>query len=166
MSMVDHMLEPPRPVRRLEVITGVGGRRRWSADEKARILVEAMAPGAVVSDVARRHGISPQHLFTWRRQAMREADDHPLAFTPVLVAPDTPQSAPPARREAVIKIVVEGAVNRVPSGADGTTLARVLHALKSLRRSGQPALSASWWRPSPWTSVRALTDWPPSCATP
>jgi transposase len=43
--MVDHMLEPPRPVRRLEVITGAGGRRRWSADEKARILEEAMAPG-------------------------------------------------------------------------------------------------------------------------
>ncbi len=73
--MVDHMLEPPRPVRRLEVITGVGGRRRWSADEKTRILEEAMAPGAVVSEVARRNGMSPQHLFTWRRQARREADD-------------------------------------------------------------------------------------------
>jgi transposase len=81
-SMVDPMLEPPRPVRRLEVITGAGGRRRWSADEKARILEEAMAPGAVVSEVARRNGLSPQHLFTWRRQAKREADNHPLAFTP------------------------------------------------------------------------------------
>ena len=133
MSMVDHMLEPPRPVRRLEVITGAGGRWRWPTDEKARILEEAMAPGAVVSDVARRNGMSPQHLFTWRRQAKREADDHPLAFTPVVVAPDSSQSAPPARREAVIEIVVEGAVIRVPSGADGTTLALVLHALKSLR---------------------------------
>ena len=85
--MVDHMLEPPRPVRRLEVITGAGGRRRWPMDEKARILEEAMAPGAVVSEVARRHGMSPQHLFTWRRQARREAGDHPLAFTPVVVAP-------------------------------------------------------------------------------
>jgi len=53
--MVDHMLEPPRAVRRLEVITGAGGRRRWSADEKAQILEEALAPGAVVSEVARRH---------------------------------------------------------------------------------------------------------------
>jgi hypothetical protein len=64
--MVDHILEPSRPVRRLEVITGVGGRRRWSADEKARIQEEATAPGAVVSKVARRNGMSPQHLFTWR----------------------------------------------------------------------------------------------------
>ena len=131
--MVDHMLEPPRAVRRLEVITGAGGRWRWSADEKARILEEAMAPGAVVSEVARRNGLSPQHLFTWRRQAKCEADNHPLAFTPVVVAPDTPQSTPPASREAVIEVAVAGAVIRVPSGADGATLALVLQALKSLR---------------------------------
>jgi transposase len=92
-----------------------------------------MAPGAVVSEVARRNGLSPQHLFTWRRQAKREADNHPLAFTPVVVSPDTPQPTPATCREAIIEIAVEGAVIRVPPGADGATLARVLHALKSLR---------------------------------
>jgi transposase len=131
--MVDPMLEPFRPVRRLEVITGVGGHRRWSADEKARILEEAMAPGAVVSEVARRHDMAPQHLFTWLRQARREADNHPLAFTPVVVSPDTPQPTPATYREAIIEIVVEGVVIRIPPGADGATLAVVLHALKSLR---------------------------------
>jgi transposase len=131
--MVDHMLEPPRPVRRLEVITGAGGRRRWSADEKARILEEATGPGAVVSEVARRNGMSPQHLFTWRRQARREADNHPLAFTPVVVSPDTPQPTPATCREAFIEIVLEGVVIRVPSGVDEETLALVLHTLKSLR---------------------------------
>jgi len=131
--MVDHMLEPPRPVRRLEVITGAGGRRRWSADEKARILEEAMAPGAVVSEVARRNGLLPQHLFTWRRQAKREAGDPPLAFTPVIVAPEPPQPTPATCREAVIEVAVAGAVIRVPSGADGATLALVLQTLKSLR---------------------------------
>jgi transposase len=125
------MLEPPRPVRRLEVITGAGGRRRWPTDEKARILEEALVPGAIVSEVARRHGMSPQHLFTWRRQARREAGDPPLAFTPVVVAPDQPQ--PAARPEAVIEIAVEGAIIRVPPGVDGATLALVLQALKSLR---------------------------------
>ena len=129
--MFDHMLEPPRPVRRLEVITGVGGRRRWSADEKARILEEVLAPGAIVSEVARRHGMSPQHLFTWRRQAKREAGDHPLAFTPVVVAPDTPQPIP--ARETVIEIAVADAIIRVPPGVDGATLAVVLQALKSVR---------------------------------
>ena len=133
MSMVDHMLEPPRAVRRLEVITGAGGRRRWSADEKARILEEAMVPGAVVSEVARRHDMAPQHLFTWLRQARREANNHPLAFPPVVVSPDTPQPTPAVYREAIIEIVVEGVVIRVPPGVDEATLALVLHALKSLR---------------------------------
>jgi transposase len=87
----------------------------------------------VVSEVARRNGMSPQHLFTWRRQAKREADNHPLAFTPVVVSPDTPQPTPATCREAIIEIVVEGVVIRVPRGVDGATLALVLHALKSLR---------------------------------
>ncbi len=133
MSMVDPMLEPPRPVRCLEVITGASGRRRWPTDEKARILEEAVAPGAIVSIVARRHGLSPKHLFTWRRQAKREADNHPLAFTPVVVSPDTLQPTPAACRKAIIEIVVEGVAIRVPPGVDGATLALVLHALKSLR---------------------------------
>ena len=117
-------------MRRLEVITGAGGRRRWSADEKAQILEEATAPGAVVSEVARRHGMAPQHLFTWLRQAKRQAAASPLAFTPVVVASDTLQ--PTARGEAVIEIVMGGAVIRVPSGVDAATLAFVLQTLKSL----------------------------------
>src|SRR5215212_5198187 len=121
--MVDHVLEPPRSVRRLEVITGAGGRRRWSADEKMRILEEATAPGAVVSEVARRNGMSPQHLFTWRRQAKCEADNHPLPFTPVVVSPDPPQPTPAACREAIIEIVVAGVVIRVPPGVDAAALA-------------------------------------------
>jgi transposase len=59
-------------VRRIELITGTGRRRQWSAEDKARIVVESLKPGANVSEVARRHGLSPQQLFGWRRQA-REA---------------------------------------------------------------------------------------------
>ena len=69
MSRLDHRLEPDGEVRRFEVITGVIGRRRWSADDRARIVEETLAPGAVVSEVARRHGLTPQQLFTWRREA-------------------------------------------------------------------------------------------------
>src|SRR5258708_14023425 len=56
-------------VRRIELITGTGRRRRWSDTDKARIVVESLRPGANVSEVARRHGLSPQQLFGWRREA-------------------------------------------------------------------------------------------------
>jgi transposase-like protein len=55
-------------VRRIELITGASRRRQWSDDDKARIIVESLMPGANVSEVARRNGLSPQQLFGWRRQ--------------------------------------------------------------------------------------------------
>lgn len=98
--MLEDMVELPRSVRRLEVVTGVGGRRRWSDAERGRILAEATAPGAVVSVVARPHGMSPQHLFTWLRAARRSAASLPVAppltFVPALVEEDVPD--PVARR--------------------------------------------------------------------
>lgn len=56
-------------VRRIELITGTGRRRRWSREGKAAIVVESLEPGVSVSEVARRHGLSPQQLFAWRREA-------------------------------------------------------------------------------------------------
>ena len=53
--------------RRIEVITSVQRRWRWSAEEKAGIVQETYAPGMSVSLVARQHGISPNQVFTWRR---------------------------------------------------------------------------------------------------
>ncbi len=67
------------PVRRIELITGTGRRRQWSEDDKARIIIESLRPGANVSEVARRNGLSPQQLFGWRRGARaimaEETDD-------------------------------------------------------------------------------------------
>lgn len=56
-------------VRRIELITGAGRRRRWTTADKARVVVESFVPGANVSEVARRNGLSPQQLFGWRREA-------------------------------------------------------------------------------------------------
>jgi transposase len=89
-STHNHTLEPKATgVRRLEVITGTGGRRRFSEDDKARIIEETLAPSAVISEVARRHGLSPQQLFRWRRQARRHAvdanPDPAAAFVPAIV---------------------------------------------------------------------------------
>ena len=93
MSMLDHTLKP-EAVRRVEVITGTGRRRRFSDDDKARIVEETLAPGAVVSEVARRHGLSPQQLFGWRRQARQPleattGEDAPL-FVPAVVDTASP----------------------------------------------------------------------------
>src|ERR1700716_1273201 len=54
---------------RVEVLGGVERRRRWSQDDKVRIVEETLAPGAKVTEVARRNGIAASVVFTWRRQA-------------------------------------------------------------------------------------------------
>ena len=58
------MTNPPN---RIEVVTSVQRRRRWTASEKVRMVEETFAPGMTVSLVARQHGVAPNQLFTWRR---------------------------------------------------------------------------------------------------
>ena len=55
-------------MRRVEIITGRERRRRWSAEEKARLVAEAFAPGAIISHVARRHDVAESCLYAWRKQ--------------------------------------------------------------------------------------------------
>src|SRR5277367_768214 len=57
--------------RRIEILTGPVRRRRWSAEEKARIVEETLAPGARVAEVARRWQVCSQQVFGWRRAACR-----------------------------------------------------------------------------------------------
>lgn len=61
---------PDGPFSRVEVITSVQRRRRWSTAEKVRLVEEAMQPGMSVSFVARQAGISPSQLFAWKRRMM------------------------------------------------------------------------------------------------
>ena len=82
--------------RRVEVITGVGRRRRWSLEEKARIVAESLDPATTASAVARRYGLHVSQLFTWRQQLQRSASSAETiggpTFVPVLMAED--RSAP------------------------------------------------------------------------
>src|SRR3954467_12262529 len=59
--------------RRFEVITGVGRRRRWSDEDKARIVAESLDPATTASAVARRYGLHASQLFTWRQQLQGSA---------------------------------------------------------------------------------------------
>jgi transposase len=128
--------------RRVEVLTGPGRRRRWSAEEKARIVAETLAPGARVSEVARRWQICPQQVFGWRRQARLDvADPSPAsssntapAFVPIIAEAARP--AVPASPAAGIEIKLAGAVVRVVSGTDTALLSEVLRAV---RTSATPA---------------------------
>jgi transposase len=56
------------PTDRIEIITSVQRRRRRTASEKVRMVEETFEAGMTVSLVARRHGVAPNQLFTWRRQ--------------------------------------------------------------------------------------------------
>ena len=127
----------PVQVRRLEVLTGVGGRRRWSPDDKARIVEETLARGATVSDVARRHDIRPQQLFGWCR-GMRIADPElRMTFVPALVeAPskaEHPRPKPVRTGRGDIELEIDGVVVRVRRSAEAKTVAAVIKALKAVR---------------------------------
>jgi transposase-like protein len=63
--------EAEPPLRRVEVFTGTGRRRRWTPEQKALIIAETYESGETVSTVARRHGLTAQQLFTWRRNAQQ-----------------------------------------------------------------------------------------------
>jgi transposase len=64
---------------------GLERRRRWSQDDKARIVEETLAPGAKVTEVARRNGVAASLVFTWRRQA-RTIEQVGPRFAPVQIA--------------------------------------------------------------------------------
>ena len=140
MSGLDLTLDPkPAPVRRIEVITGASGRRHWSDEEKSQVIEASLAPGAVVSQVARRHGLTPQQLFTWRREARRKAQsdqearfvpavlDESARNAPAIMEPSATVAPPPA-----IEVEVNGARVRIWPQADPALATAVLRALRPL----------------------------------
>ncbi len=88
-----------RPVfERLEVVE-TGRRRRWTEDDKLRIVAESLSGSRQVSSTARRYGISRSLLTTWRRQFRvqpQAGGEDGSGFVPAVVVPEGPASAPPA----------------------------------------------------------------------
>jgi transposase len=132
--MVDDIVDASDRRGRVDIHVGVGRRRRWSAEEKGRIVAESYAPGAVVSAVARRHEISPQHLFMWRKAArsgrlVLPSDEGPM-FVPIVTAADRALFEKPPGRGS-IKIAIAGAVVHAEPGVDLGWLRDVLRAVKA-----------------------------------
>jgi len=91
--------------RRIELITGVARRRRWTASEKAALVTESLRPGMNISDLARRSGVNRGLLQTWRRAALREMPARGEVFVPLRV-----QDEPPTQLGAAGNEVAGGAV--------------------------------------------------------
>jgi transposase len=129
---------------RVEVLGGLERRRRWSQDDKARIVEETLAPGAKVTEVARRNGVAASVVFTWRRQA-RTVERVGPCFAPVRIAAavtgeesakppseeDRLMRQLPAARNGLIEIELGNRRRiRVDAQVDPEALARVLDVLE------------------------------------
>jgi transposase len=116
--MTDHTLDPNTgDIRRIEVITGTGRRRRWSGEIKAQIIAESFSGEASVSEVARRHGLRPQQLFGWRHQArngeLAVNGDDPPAFVPMITDGARAPASRGAPADSAIEIELAGMIVRV-----------------------------------------------------
>ena len=111
-----------------EVLVGPERRRRWSTEEKLRILAQSVAPGSSPSLACRLNGISSGQLYTWRRQ-FRTGEL--TGFVPVSVAPDVlpPPSPEPVAPSAIEVELPSGVKLRVSGGVNEAALRRVLSAL-------------------------------------
>ena len=110
---------------RIEVITSVERRRRWSAAEKQQLVAATLEPGASVTAIARAAGVHPSQLYGWRRQLRAQPQ---IGFTPVQIA----SAAAPAGLAGVGAIEIEfasGARLRIAGAADPATVSAIIKAL-------------------------------------
>ncbi|MFB9268091.1 transposase [Bradyrhizobium erythrophlei] len=128
-------------VARLDVISS-GARRRWTLDEKQRIVAESYAAPRQVSATARRNGLSASQLFTWRRLArdgrLAEADGG-TTFAPIVISPEQPEAADrslspracaPAVAGRIEIVLMRGHRVIVDNDVDAAVLARVVAVLE------------------------------------
>jgi transposase len=113
----------------MTLITGGERRRRWSAEERVRILAAIEEPGAVVAEVARRADVSTSLVYKWRREARSAASTS--GFAQVIVE-DAPQGPAHVSEPELAAILVEMKDARVRIGANASS-ALIAATLKALR---------------------------------
>ena len=117
-------------------MSGPMGRRSWSEAVKARIVAESFEAGARVVDVARRHGVAPQQVTAWRRDARKGRlvlpveDASPFA---ALVIEEAFAPTPPSESASPIEIEVDGVVVRLAGDAPAARVAEIAAALRARR---------------------------------
>jgi transposase len=100
-------------------------RREWSEAFKTEIVAETLMPGANVSAIARRTGISPSQLFGWRRQAIHNGTVAPVDALGV------PRPVEIAATSSVIEIIIDGVVVRAGTRVSDEHLRRVIRVVRS-----------------------------------
>ena len=119
---------------RLEVLDGPTGRRTWPDEVKAAIVAESFEPGVKVSAVARRHGLTPQHLTLWRRAAREGRLMLPAAgeesFAQLVVGDPCAGKQGDPGGYAAISIETDGIILRVPSDIGVSRLGDIVRVLR------------------------------------
>jgi transposase len=124
---------------RVEVITSVQRRRRWSRAEKERLVAATLEPGVTVSEVSQAAGIHSSQLFRWRQELCRRPEPSVAQLVPVKIAPEgisqkttkLPPSAPLPGRGMMEIDLGGGRCVRVDRDVDAPALCRVLEVLSS-----------------------------------
>jgi transposase len=119
----------------IEVLTGPARRRKWSDEQKARIVAETLEPDAVVTEVARRWQVCPQQVFGWRREMRRGRSGAAMDFVPIVAeAPAGASPAPPETSPSPVllsEVELAGALLRIVPGTGPALLTTVLRALRA-----------------------------------
>jgi transposase len=115
---------------RVEVITSVERRRRWSSADKRQLVAATLEAGASVSAIARTAGIHPSQLYGWRRQLRAQASG---GFAPIRIAPEAALAGLAGAGTIEIEFAT-GARMRIVGAADAATLMAVVAALAGGRR--------------------------------
>ena len=120
--------------------TGTARRRnrRWPDEVKARIVAETLLPGASVSSVARRHGITANHISSWRGRAKRgelvlPAPETAMEFASLVLGPGAQPSVAEQVAAGQIEISYGAVTIRLGPDASAARIAAVVHALMAMR---------------------------------
>ena len=120
---------------RMTLITGGERRRRWSDEDRVRILAAIAEPGAVVADVARREDVCTSLVYKWRRAERRDQSAAACGFSPVIIetTPPAPSTLPPSQGcgSGVVEVELKDVRVRISADAPSVVIAATLKVLRS-----------------------------------
>lgn len=120
-----------RHISRLEIVD-TGRRRRWSGEEKLRIVEESFSGPRLASATARRHGISNPLLFAWRKAYREGRLSGVPGFVPAMIAPAQPEKGTGANCSRMEIVSANGWRVIVDCDVDVETLLRIIRGLETL----------------------------------